>query len=205
MFPLSVVLFPAAPLPLHVFEPRYRALTADCLSGDRTFGVVLIDRGSEVGGGDHRLDVGTVVHIDEASPLEDGRWILAARGAGRIRVTRWLDDDPYPQAMVEDVTDHPDPGCGPAELAELVDRAEAGVRRARALLSELGQGPALPPGVDLGSDLDERAWRLCWLAPLTALDSQRLLATEDRRRRLEQLIELCAQRADDLVRLLSEG
>ena len=54
MFPLGCVLFPHAHLPLHVFEPRYRTLTRDCLRTDREFGVVLIERGSEVGGGDSR-------------------------------------------------------------------------------------------------------------------------------------------------------
>ena len=60
MFPLGTVLFPHAVLPLHVFEERYRALTETCLRGDGRFGVVLIERGSEVGGGDVRFGVGTV-------------------------------------------------------------------------------------------------------------------------------------------------
>jgi len=203
MFPLSVVLFPGAPLPLHVFEPRYRRLTADCLSGDRCFGVVLIERGSEVGGGDHRVEVGTLTHIDQASPLEDGRWILATRGMRRIRVTEWLPDDPYPHALVEEFDDGSDGSTD--EVAQLLAGAEASVRRARALLSELGQGPALPPGVDLGDDPDERGWRLCWLAPLTPLDSQRLLEVPDRPARLRRLIELCDERSDDLGRMLAEG
>ena len=63
MFPLSTVLFPQAGLPLHVFEERYRTLMAECLDGDGEFGVVLIARGSEVGGGDQRVDIGTVARI----------------------------------------------------------------------------------------------------------------------------------------------
>ena len=58
MFPLSAVLYPHAQIPLHIFEPRYRALTRDCLAGDSRFGVVLIERGAEVGGGDQRMAVG---------------------------------------------------------------------------------------------------------------------------------------------------
>ena len=54
MFPLGTVLLPGAVLPLHVFEPRYRQLVQDCLAGEPEFGVVLIERGSEVGGGDQR-------------------------------------------------------------------------------------------------------------------------------------------------------
>src|SRR4051812_26706984 len=55
MFPLGTVLFPHAVLPLHVFEPRYRALVETCLHSDGRFGVVLIERGYEVGGGDARF------------------------------------------------------------------------------------------------------------------------------------------------------
>ena len=65
MFPLGTVLLPGAVLPLHVFEPRYRALVADCLAGEQEFGVVLIERGSEVGGVDVRRDIATVARIVE--------------------------------------------------------------------------------------------------------------------------------------------
>ena len=63
MFPLGKVLVPGEVLPLHVFEPRYRQLVVDLLAADDRppeFGVVLIERGWEVGGGDARTDIGTV-------------------------------------------------------------------------------------------------------------------------------------------------
>src|SRR4051812_43593478 len=85
MFPLNAVVFPGMALPLHVFEPRYRALTRHCLDTDRRFGSVLIERGSEVGGGDVRFDVGTCVRIVEADELPDGRWVLVAVGVERLR------------------------------------------------------------------------------------------------------------------------
>src|SRR5438552_13967117 len=105
MFPLGTVLFPFAPLPLHVFEPRHRALTRACLDGDREFGVVLIERGSEVGGNDVRTSVGTVATIVEAAELDDGCWVLGTVGGRRIRVRAWLPDEPYPRADVEDWPD----------------------------------------------------------------------------------------------------
>ncbi|HEV7759443.1 MAG TPA: LON peptidase substrate-binding domain-containing protein, partial [Acidimicrobiales bacterium] len=98
MFPLGTVLVPGMLLPLHVFEPRYRQMLDDCLAGDRTFGVVLIERGSEVGGGDVRTGVGTLARILQAEQAADGRWALMAVGARRIRIDRWLPDDPYPRA-----------------------------------------------------------------------------------------------------------
>ncbi|HEY3239977.1 MAG TPA: LON peptidase substrate-binding domain-containing protein, partial [Acidimicrobiia bacterium] len=107
MFPLGTVLVPSAHLPLHIFEPRYRALAQDCLAGDREFGVVLIERGSEVGGGDVRFGVGTVARIVQAVELPDGRWLLDSLGTERFRIQRWLEDDPYPQAEVEPLAEAP--------------------------------------------------------------------------------------------------
>ena len=82
MFPLSAVLFPYATMPLHVFEPRYRALMHDCLAGDRRFGVVLIERGSEVGGGDQRSP-----SAPRASSRVRWSWPTAA-GSSRSRARR---------------------------------------------------------------------------------------------------------------------
>jgi uncharacterized protein len=206
MFPLSAVLFPGAELPLHIFEPRYRQLTDDCLAADREFGVVLISRGSEVGGGEQRCAVGTVARIVAASPFDDGRWALLGRGTRRITVTRWLADDPYPRALVEEVAEAE--VTGPAEL---VARATTAVRRARTLLSELGSAA---PVADLGSTGDgghgsgagpgdqDPVWRLCAMAPLGALDGQRLLETADPVDRLTLLVELCDALAGDLYLLL---
>jgi len=98
MFPLGTVLFPHAVLPLHIFEERYSALVETCLRGDGRFGVVLIERGYEVGGGDSRFDVGTVARIVEAARTPDGRYLLATIGTDRLRIKKWLDDDPFPRA-----------------------------------------------------------------------------------------------------------
>src|SRR5258708_27579797 len=107
MFPLGTVLFPHALLPLHVFEPRYRLMTQRVLRGEGEFGVVLIERGSEVGGGDTRFGVGTVARIVRAQELPDGGYALATVGLRRIRVTRWLADDPFPRAEVADLGEEP--------------------------------------------------------------------------------------------------
>ena len=80
--------------------PRYRELTRDCLAGVPEFGVVLIERGSEVGGGDVRTNVGTVARIVASQVLPDGRAYLMTVGTRRIRVTEWLEDAPYPRATV---------------------------------------------------------------------------------------------------------
>src|SRR5215204_4326060 len=95
MFPLGSVLLPGAVLPLHVFEDRYRELVRDCLAApEHEFGVTMIERGSEVGGGDQRSNVGTVARMAQVAELADGRYALVCIGTRRIRVVAWLPDDP---------------------------------------------------------------------------------------------------------------
>ena len=113
------MLFPHAQLPLHVFEPRYRALAADCLEADARFGIVLIARGSEVGGGDERMLIGTRAVITQAASLSDGRSLMMVRGEARIRVIEWLPDDPYPLARVDELAAPVDP-VDPATLERAV-------------------------------------------------------------------------------------
>ena len=200
MFPLSAVLFPHASMPLHVFEPRYRELLRDCLAGDARFGIVLIERGSEVGGGDERSRLGTRGVITQAAELPDGRWVLEVEGEARIAVEEWLPDDPYPVALVRDAAPVPAPG----DAAPLVGAAGQRVRRARALLAEQGGAPPLAPelALDGGGDADRAAWQLCAAAPLSAYDAQRLLAADGAPERLRLLAELMDELELDLHRML---
>jgi len=200
MFPLSSVLFPEAGLPLHVFEERYRTLMNHCLEADGEFGVVLIARGSEVGGGDERVDVGTVARIANVAELEDGRMLVVATGVRRVRVEQWLGDDPYPRALVEDVAG-PEGSCP----GEVLSGAEGSMRRLRSLLSELGDVPALPHSLKISGDQVEIGWQLCDMAPLVSLDQQRLLVADSLEARMELLIELCDALSGDVVGLLSGG
>ena len=187
MFPLQSVLFPSAVLPLHVFEPRYRELTRHALDGDREFGVTLIERGSEVGGGDARFAIGTRAHIVEAAELPDGRWALVAVGVRRISVVRWLPDAPFPQAEVDDLAE---PAPGP-DVDALRAEAERWLRRALALRAELGY-PVAPATVELADDPVTAAFQIGALAPMGPADAQRVLQvanTDDRLRLLAQLLE----------------
>ncbi len=205
MFPLGTVLFPGQGLPLHIFEPRYRQLARDCVRANREFGVVLIERGSEVGGGDMRFDVGTVAHIGEEVEMPDGRWVLMATGTRRIRVVCWLPDDPYPVALVASLPDSnldtmSDPGAGQALAA-----AERGVRRALAYQAELDQGPTVPATVALSADPEVAIWQLCGFAPIGPVDQQRLLELESSGQRARLLAEMAGQTADQLAHLLAGG
>ncbi len=199
MFPLGTVLFPHAVLPLHVFEPRYRLLTERCLADDAVFGVVLIERGSEVGGGDLRFDVGTTARIVQAGRVDDGRWVLVAVGEERVRVARWLPDDPYPMADIEELADHDD-----GDAARMVPDVERALRRMLALRSELGD-PG--PGGDIGlaDDPVRASYQACALAALGPLDAQRLLEVDDTAVRLARLDALLGEETAVLELRLAGG
>jgi uncharacterized protein len=170
MFPLGTVLVPGMVLPLHVFEPRYRQMLKDCLAGEKSFGVVLIERGSEVGGGDVRTDVGTLARIAQTEELPDGRWALIALGVERIKVESWLDDDPYPRAEISPWPDEADAGGTevPGTLVPLL-------RRAAALAREMGM-VAAPLDLELSDDPVVAGYQAITAAPLGPADRQRLLA-----------------------------
>lgn len=189
MFPLGSVLLPTVVLPLHVFEPRYRQLVQDCRAGSGEFGVVLIERGLEVGGGDVRTNVGTVARIFEVAEAPDGRYALLAIGTERVRVTTWLIDDPYPKADIEPWPDADD-GALPADV-------EAAADALRGVL-ELGRQAGWDVEPAVGA-LDDGAvsiepgaasHQLAALAPLGPADRYRLLASAGPRARLALLVEL---------------
>ena len=139
MFPLGSVLFPAMPLALRVFEERYLKLMGAILEDEPSeFGVVLIERGSEVGGGDKRFDIGTTAQVLQIEAPE-GPLQVMARGGRRFRVTRWLEEDAYPQAEVE-FLDTFDAGDVPGEELVITEQV---VRETLEYLRELDLSPAV--------------------------------------------------------------
>ncbi|HLH47513.1 MAG TPA: LON peptidase substrate-binding domain-containing protein [Acidimicrobiales bacterium] len=203
MFPLGTVLVPTAVLPLHIFESRYRTLMADLAAGgDGTpeggeLGVVLIRRGSEVGGGDLRSDVGTVGRVIEATQLADGRWLMALVGTSRFRVRSWRPDDPYPSADVVPL----DEAFWRDSDEPLLEEAEKAVRRALALASELGE-PAAPATFERSPDPLTASWQLASLVPAGPFDRQRLLEDDGPAPRLRRTAALARDAADLLARRL---
>jgi Lon protease-like protein len=185
MFPLGTVLFPSVVLPLHVFEPRYRQMTAECIEREIEFGVVLIERGSEVGGGDLRTDVGTLARILQAQPFPDGRWALATVGTRRVVVRDWLTDDPYPRAIVELLPDEP---AGP-DAADKLEEVVSLLRSVLAHKAELGE-PAAPATTALADDVGLASYQASALAPFGPVDQQRLLCAAGPDARLALLHEL---------------
>lgn len=181
MFPLGSVLFPYTPLPLRVFEPRYLRMIGGLLDDDDPqFGVVLIERGHEVGGGDRRSAVGTTARLVSVSADAEVLHIVAV-GTSRFRVERWIEDEPYPRADVSPL---------PAitwndELAPLRTEAETIVRRALARVD--GGWDA---NTEISDDPLAAAWQLAAITPLGEYDRYRMLQSTTTGALLRQVIDL---------------
>jgi Lon protease-like protein len=201
MFPLGTVLFPHATLPLHLFEDRYRALAETCLRGDGRFGVVLIERGFEVGGGDQRFGVGTVARIVEAAQTPDGRYLLATVGTERFRVKKWLPDDPFPRAEI-DLLDDPKRVADAAARRDDVQRL---LGRVLAMSAELGDRAAPVGAAALDDDPVRASYEAAARAPIGPLDAQRLLELDDPAERFTRLEALLTDAAEVLELRLAGG
>ncbi|GEC74568.1 LON peptidase substrate-binding domain-containing protein [Microbacterium maritypicum] len=182
MFPLGSVHFPHTPLPLRVFEPRYLTMIGRLLDEeDPRFGVVLIERGHEVGGGDRRSRIGTMARLVSVSAGADALLAVAV-GTDRFTVDEWLDDDPYPRA---EVTPLPELDWSD-ELTPLRTQAEAIVRRTLARAPE-AQWDA---DTELSDDPIAAAWQLAAIAPLGDYDRYALLQSATVGALLPQIIDL---------------
>jgi uncharacterized protein len=186
MFPLGSVLLPHMPLPLRVFESRYLEMLRVILADEPSeFGVVLIERGQEVGGGDVRVDIGTVAQIGSIDTSGESI-ILIAQGVRRIKVQRWVDGAVYPLAEVEDLPVPP----WSDDLAPLLARADRSVRRVLREAEEVGAEVRWPADVGLDDDPAAAAWQLAAIAPLGPLDQLDLLGSTSIERLLSRTIEL---------------
>lgn len=132
IFPLpDVVLFPHALMPLHVFEPRYRAMTRDVLAGDHMISVVRLRPGFEkdYDGRPPVFEVAGMGEVVQSQALPDGRFNLLVRGLSRVRIERELPPDmPYRLISARALHDEysgADLGIARAALEALADRLAA--------------------------------------------------------------------------------
>jgi Lon protease-like protein len=185
MFPLGTVLMPAMPLSLRIFEERYLKLTGDLILEETPeFGVVLIDRGPEVGGGEKRLSLGTLASVTNIGTL-DQFYGIEAVGTQRFRVNAWLPDDPYPMADIDFI---PDLIWDESLLAEKI-KLEMKVRNLLAFASEFGD---LQYGSDteLSDDPISSCWQLAGVLPVGPLDQLDLLNSESPRELMSKTNEI---------------
>ncbi|OZF54804.1 ATP-dependent protease [Rhodococcus sp. 14-2470-1b] len=201
MFPLGSVLLPGEPLPLHIFEPRYQEMLRDCLATeDPSFGVVLIARGHEAGGGDVRHDVATRAHIVAHQDIGDGRFLVECLGGERIRVDAWLEDDPYPRADVRPWPDHPEDSVTESEFAELQEQIRALYRLIGTLAEAEGSTPPDDPEfAELPAASGERLFRLAAQVPMGQSDRQDVLEALGASDRLQALTD-AIDNVSDIVR-----
>ena len=185
MFPLSLVLFPGQILPLHIFESRYRTMVEEIIDAGRKFGVVLIERGSEVGGGETRKNVGTLAEIIDSEKSSDGRWLLITKGMKRIQISKWLEDSPYPRAEISFVDDEESVNCDREEWLKTVNH----MRRVLAILAELGDDVS-PFSIEISEDPLLGSYEMSSVIPVTPFDSQKLLEADSVKKRCDLLKEL---------------
>ncbi|WP_306820595.1 MULTISPECIES: LON peptidase substrate-binding domain-containing protein [unclassified Microbacterium] len=185
MFPLGTVLFPHTPLALRIFEERYLMMLGRLLDDeDPQFGVVLIERGSETGGGEQRVRVGTMARITNVMAGESDIHLIAV-GGSRVEVDEWRDDQPYPTASVRELP----PLVWDDALTPLHTEAERIVRRVLARAAEFAE-VQWDPSVELSDDPLESSWQLAAIAPLGQLDQFRLLRSTTVGGLLRELIDL---------------
>jgi len=195
MFPLGGPLLPGALLPLHVFEERYRIMIRTVLEGDGRFGVVMIERGSEVGGGDVRSEIGCVAQVLEVAQTDDGRWAVLAVGTDRFGVAAWMAEDPYPLAEITMLPDS-EPGAG---CVDAIETARDAFGRVAAIAAHSGAELSVPePKID---DPLAHLQELVAQAPLGPLDRHRLLCAPGPSERATML----TGQLDDLAVLLAAG
>jgi Lon protease-like protein len=195
MFPLGMVIFPHQTAGLCVFEPRYRQLLVDSEESSE-FGTCLIARGSEVGGGDERTSVGTMLRVLGTQEL-DGQILVMVEGISCLTIGAWLPDAPYPRALAQERSGD-DAGV---DLA-LLKSTESAVRALRALQSEVIADQCLQNNCEMDADPWIRSWQLCALTPMSVLDQFKVLGLSSVNERLRLVAEICCERYGDYQRML---
>jgi Lon protease-like protein len=199
MFPLSSVLLPAMPLSLRIFEERYLKLLGDLIGEENPeFGVVLIERGPEVGGGDQRLTIGTIASVSNIGTLDEF-YGIEAFGRQRIRVNAWLPDDPYPMADVDFLPDLIwDDSLMPARV-----HLESRIRNLLAVASEFGD---LQYGsdIELSDDPMDACWQLAGILPVGELDQADLLNVQSADELIARTYEIVTA-LDDTLKVMIDG
>ncbi len=138
LFPLRAVLFPGMPLPLHVFEARYKTLIHECVRDNSLFGVVLLKSGPEAGAAAETHTVGTSTRIVNVERLAAGRFNIETLGQHRFRILELRHHRPYLAAWVEN---YPLPDGDSPVAQSLATRLRPWVARYMALLSKAAETP----------------------------------------------------------------
>jgi Lon protease-like protein len=199
MFPLSTVLMPSMPLSLRIFEERYLKLLGDLIGQENPeFGVVLVARGSEVGGGDNRLNIGTLAAVTDIGTLDEF-YGLESFGSQRFRVNAWLPDDPYPMADIDLLPDLIwDDSLMPARV-----HLETKVRNLLALASEFGD-LQYTADTELSDDPMDACWQLAGMLPVGGLDQADLLGAQSANELLSKTYDIVTALEEALQAMMNK-
>jgi Lon protease-like protein len=180
IFPLpGAILFPGLQLPLHIFEPRYRAMVSDALARDRRIAMIQPQAAEE---GAPLFRVGCVGHIGQVEALDDGRFNVVLEGVSRFRIVRELEVvTPFRQIEAELIED------AEGQVISAIERA--GFERAARQFAD-AQGYSV--NWDAVSRLDDESLinGVSQIAPFDAAAKQALLEARDIAERCELLVQL---------------
>ena len=204
LFPLDVVLFPGMPLPLHIFEPRYREMIGLCAREERPFGVLLIKEGRDVGPPATPVDVGTMARVVSIDRLEDGRLNIMTVGTQRFRLVNYsAEKQSY---LVGDVEPIDEETVEPALVAPLAAEISSLTLRYITLL-QMASGHELVP-FDLPRSPVDLSFAVGATLRVHNVERQELLQAESTAGRLaleKRLLERESKRIDELLRQKSSG
>jgi Lon protease-like protein len=178
LFPLDdIMVFPNIQRPLHIFEPRYRAMVADALKGDRVIGMVQLRPGYEANyeGRPAVFAIGCAGVITESEPLPDGGYNIVIRGLVKFRILSEDQSRPYRLARVEAIPENPD------------EREEAALGKQRDRLIALLPAGSQPPRDFSSEDIINA---LAQYVMIDATERQQLLELQGPLQRSETLIKL---------------
>ena len=182
LFPLNTVLFPSLPLPLHIFEERYKLMIGTCVVTDNLFGVCLIKDGVEVGGPAEPFEIGTVARIAEVERLPDGRMNLMTFGTQRFRLDEVIQREPYLVGRVVVL----EPSAEPAADELVTDVADRLLR----YLRDVRGAARLPDRGELLADVDRLSYLAAATLGLPARERQSFLEVDSAVDRLRQARDL---------------
>ncbi len=196
IFPLPLVLFPGAPQPLHIFEPRYRQLLADCLAADKRFGITYVTPEPGADPAPAPGDVGCVALIRSTQPLPDGRSNILTVGERRFVLLEWRGTDrPYRLARVEEFDDEP---VDPGEIATLAADVRGDFTRLARALGVLTDRES--ESMELAEDPTVLSFQVAAALELEPEVKRALQAVRSTTARLRQLAVLLGPLASDAER-----